>query len=156
LVYDYEGKPAWIWPHGQIPPSDLTTSADGGHRGVGVSFGFDISGAPATSATAAEQPAQRSVPPTRYSDVLGQNAAVEAARDLIELPLKHADLFLRIGAKPSGHGIILAGPPGTGWWLSCWFCSTASRLAASSSCSRPQTAGPRPSEGAYLAFLPRS
>ena len=54
------------------------------------------------------------MPPTRYSDVLGQNAAVEAARDLIELPLKHADLFLRIGAKPSGHGIILAGPPGTG------------------------------------------
>jgi transitional endoplasmic reticulum ATPase len=63
---------------------------------------------------AGAQPAQRSVPPTRYSDVLGQNAAVEAARDLIELPLKHADLFIRIGAKPSGHGIILAGPPGTG------------------------------------------
>jgi len=35
--------------------------------------------------------------PTRYSDVLGQNTAVEAARDLIELPLKHADLFLRTG-----------------------------------------------------------
>ena len=33
---------------------------------------------------------------------------------MIELPLKHADIFLRIGAKPSGHGIILAGPPGTG------------------------------------------
>jgi transitional endoplasmic reticulum ATPase len=30
------------------------------------------------------------------------------------LPLKHADLFIRIGTKPSGHGIILAGPPGTG------------------------------------------
>jgi ATP-dependent 26S proteasome regulatory subunit len=58
-------------------------------------------------------PAQRSVPPTRYSDVLGQNAAVEAARDLIEPPVKHADLFLRIVAKPIGHGIILAGPPGT-------------------------------------------
>jgi len=24
LVYDYEGKPAWLWPHGQIPPSNLT------------------------------------------------------------------------------------------------------------------------------------
>ena len=114
LVYDFEGKPAWIWPHGQIPPSNLSTSADGGHRGVGVSFGFDLTGAAATSAPAGDQPAQRSVPPTRYSDVLGQNAAVEAARDLIELPLKHSDLFLRIGAKPIGHGIILAGPPGTG------------------------------------------
>ena len=39
---------------------------------------------------------------------------VEAARDLIELPLKHADIFLGIGAKPIGHGIILAGPPCTG------------------------------------------
>ncbi len=114
LVYDYDGKPAWLWPHGQIPPSNLSTSADGDHRGVGVSFGFDLTGATATSAPAGEQPAQRSVPPTRYSDVLGQNAAVETARDLIELPLKHADLFLRIGAKPISHGIILAGPPGIG------------------------------------------
>jgi hypothetical protein len=71
-----------------------------GHRGVGVSFGFDLTGAGVGDAPASAQPAQRSVPPTRYSDVLGQNAAVEAARDLIELPLKHADLFLRIGAKP--------------------------------------------------------
>ena len=114
LVYEFDGKPAWIWPHGQLPPSNLSTSADGGHRGVGVSFGFDITGAAAANAPPGEQPAQRSVPPTRYADVLGQNAAVEAARDLIELPLKHADLFLRIGAKPIGHGIILAGPPGTG------------------------------------------
>jgi hypothetical protein len=38
-----------------------------------------------------------------------QNAAVEAARDLIALLLKHADIFLGTGAKPIGHGIILAG-----------------------------------------------
>jgi len=38
-----------------------------------------------------------------------QNAAVEAAHDLIELLLKHADIFFRIDAKPIGHGIILAG-----------------------------------------------
>jgi SpoVK/Ycf46/Vps4 family AAA+-type ATPase len=108
------GEPAWIWPHGQIPPSNLTSSADGDRRGVGVSFGSDLAGSAKANDPDGAQPAQRSVPPTRYSDVLGQNAAVEAARDLIELPLKHADLFLRIGAKPIGHGIILAGPPGTG------------------------------------------
>jgi len=68
----------------------------------------------AANAPDSAQPAHRSVPPTRYSDVLGRNAAVEAARDLIELPLKHADLFLRIGAKPIGHGIILAGSPSMG------------------------------------------
>ena len=48
----FEGKPAWIWPHGQIPPSNLKSSADGSYRGVGVSFGFDLTGAAATSAPA--------------------------------------------------------------------------------------------------------
>ena len=56
----------------------------------------------------------RSIPPTRYTDVVGQDAAVEAVRDLVELPLLHADLFKRIGARPQAHGILLAGPPGTG------------------------------------------
>jgi AAA+ superfamily predicted ATPase len=112
IVYDFDGKPAWLWPHGQIPPSNLSTSADGSHRGFGVRYGLNFSVAEAPDD--GTQPVQRCVPPTRYSDVLGQNPAVEAARDLIELPLKHADIFLRIGAKPLGHGIILAGPPGTG------------------------------------------
>lgn len=51
-----------------------------------------------------------------YADVFGQRAAGEAVSDLIEKPLKRADLFfLRIGdAKPAGREIILAGPPGTG------------------------------------------
>ena len=30
------------------------------------------------------------------------------------MPLKHVDTFRRIGAKPSGHGIIFAGPSGRG------------------------------------------
>jgi hypothetical protein len=102
MVYDFDGKPAWLWPHGQIPPSNLSTSADDSHRGIGVRYGLNFSVAEAPDD--GTQPTQRCVPPTRYSDVLGQNPAVEAARDLIELPLKHADIFLRIGAKPLGHG----------------------------------------------------
>jgi hypothetical protein len=57
LIYDYEGKLAWIWPQGQIPPSNLTSSADGDRRGVGVSFGSDLNGAPAPNTHAGEQPA---------------------------------------------------------------------------------------------------
>ena len=102
------GHTARFRPPTSAPPPMATIA-------VSVSVSDSISLALLTAnAPAGAQPAQRSVPPTRYSDVLGQNAAVEAARDLIELPLKHADLFLRIGAKPIGHGIILAGPPGTG------------------------------------------
>jgi hypothetical protein len=38
------------------------------------------------------QPAQRLRAATHCSDVLGQSATVEDAHDLIELPLKHADM----------------------------------------------------------------
>jgi hypothetical protein len=49
-LYNYDGKPTWIWPHGQLLPSDLTTSADGGHRGslaempAGFEFAESING----------------------------------------------------------------------------------------------------------------
>jgi hypothetical protein len=38
--------------------------------------------------------------------VCGQDAAVEAARDYAELPLKHAELFSRVGVR-AGRGILL-------------------------------------------------
>jgi len=56
----------------------------------------------------------RTIPSTRYTGVRGQDAAVDAVRDLVELPLRHADLFARVGAPLPAHGLILAGPPGTG------------------------------------------
>jgi transitional endoplasmic reticulum ATPase len=49
----------------------------------------------------------------RYADVLGQDQAVEAVRDMVELPLTHADRFARVGVRDAGGGIILAGAPGT-------------------------------------------
>ncbi len=61
-----------------------------------------------------ENSSSRVIPPTRYSDIVGQDDVVDAVRDRIELPLKYADLFQRIGAKPQAGGVILAGPPGTG------------------------------------------
>ena len=116
LVYDFEGKPAWLWPQGEIPPSKLSTSAEGHarHGGFGIRYELAVSTTGGTDDPSGSQVAPRCVPPTRYTDVLGQDAAVESVRDLIELPLKHAHLFQQIGAKPVGHGIILAGPPGTG------------------------------------------
>jgi len=45
--------------------------------------------------------------------VCGQDAAVEAVRDYAELPLKHPELFQRVGVRP-GRGILLHGPPGNG------------------------------------------
>ena len=55
----------------------------------------------------------RNIPAARYGDVCGQDAAVEAVRDYAETPLKHPELFERLGVRP-GRGILLWGPPGTG------------------------------------------
>jgi transitional endoplasmic reticulum ATPase len=45
--------------------------------------------------------------------VRGQEAAVEAVRDYVEMPIKHAELFKHVGAK-GGRGVLLYGPPGNG------------------------------------------
>jgi len=44
----------------------------------------------------------RNIPAARYVDVCGQNEAVEQVRDYAELPLKHPELFQRLGVRP-GH-----------------------------------------------------
>ena len=55
----------------------------------------------------------RVVPDVRFSDVAGQDKAVAAVRDWVELPLRHPELFRHVGV-PTKVGIILHGPPGTG------------------------------------------
>jgi len=116
-VYHFkDGKRAWVWPKEAALPPGLRDTKDSPWRSGGLNIRVDLgqgrqsnSDAPSTP-----PPASRSIPPTRYGDVHGQDAAVEAIRDLVELPLKHADLFALIGARPQAHGAILAGPPGTG------------------------------------------
>jgi AAA+ superfamily predicted ATPase len=109
-----DGKPAWVWPREVHLPIGLSETPNGlwrpGEAGIRVDLRPGDGSAPASARPAPE----RSIPPTRYVDVIGQDAAVEAVRDLIELPLLHADLFTRLGTKPSANGILLAGPPGTG------------------------------------------
>lgn len=58
-------------------------------------------------------PGTRSVPTVRYSDVAGQDAAVEAVRDVCELPLTHQAYFAALGLT-APRGVLLYGPPGNG------------------------------------------
>jgi transitional endoplasmic reticulum ATPase len=60
-----------------------------------------------------ERPAVRQVPQIRYADVAGQNAALEALRSVVELPLCHTTYFERLGVAPQS-GVLLYGPPGNG------------------------------------------
>jgi len=55
----------------------------------------------------------RDVADVRWSDVGGLDEAKQVLREAIEWPLKHSDLFLRIGTTPP-KGILLSGPPGSG------------------------------------------
>lgn len=48
-----------------------------------------------------------------YDDVGGLGDTVSEVRELIELPLKHPELFQRLGIDPP-KGVLLCGPPGTG------------------------------------------
>jgi transitional endoplasmic reticulum ATPase len=48
-----------------------------------------------------------------YEDVGGLGKELKKIREMIELPLKHPELFERLGIDPP-KGILLLGPPGTG------------------------------------------
>src|SRR5688572_28379054 len=48
-----------------------------------------------------------------YDDIGGLGDTINNVREMIELPLKHPELFQRLGIDPP-KGILLHGPPGTG------------------------------------------
>jgi transitional endoplasmic reticulum ATPase len=48
-----------------------------------------------------------------YDDLGGMKPVVQKVREMIELPLKHPELFDRLGIDPP-KGVLLYGPPGTG------------------------------------------
>ncbi len=115
LYHSDTGKPAWIWPANEKIPPTLRKTKDNPWCDGGMNIQVDLGLSDENKNEDAEHTIpERTIPPTRYADVVGQDKVVEAVRDLIELPLKHAELFILIGAKPKAGGVILAGPPGTG------------------------------------------
>ncbi|MEW6222748.1 MAG: CDC48 family AAA ATPase [Candidatus Hadarchaeota archaeon] len=53
------------------------------------------------------------VPAVTYEDIGGLKDELQRVREMIELPLKHPELFDRLGIEPP-KGVLLHGPPGTG------------------------------------------
>jgi len=53
------------------------------------------------------------VPAVTYEDIGGLKVELQRVREMIELPLKHPELFDRLGIDPP-KGVLLHGPPGTG------------------------------------------
>jgi transitional endoplasmic reticulum ATPase len=52
-------------------------------------------------------------PDVTYEDIGGLESELEQVREMIELPMRHPELFKRLGIDPP-KGVLLHGPPGTG------------------------------------------
>lgn len=69
-----------------------------------------------TEVKVSEKPAKESsmeIPQVSYDDIGGLRNEVGKIREMIELPLKHPELFKRLGVE-APKGVLLHGPPGTG------------------------------------------
>ena len=58
-------------------------------------------------------PEIRGVPRTTYEDIGGLHEEIQRIREMVELPLRHPELFQRLGIDPP-KGVLLHGPPGCG------------------------------------------
>ncbi|HHY46231.1 MAG TPA: CDC48 family AAA ATPase [Firmicutes bacterium] len=56
---------------------------------------------------------ESALPKVTYEDIGGLAQQVRLVREIIELPLKYPEVFVRLGIEPP-KGILLYGPPGTG------------------------------------------
>jgi transitional endoplasmic reticulum ATPase len=68
-----------------------------------------------TEVTVGEQvkEAPRAIPRIAYEDIGGLRPVIQKVREMIELPLRHPELFERLGVE-APKGVLLHGPPGTG------------------------------------------
>ncbi len=55
----------------------------------------------------------RAIPRISYEDIGGLRPVIQKIREMIELPLRHPELFERLGVE-APKGVLLHGPPGTG------------------------------------------
>ena len=61
----------------------------------------------------APKQAASNIPNVSYEDIGGLDKEISRVREMIELPLKHPELFERLGVE-APKGVLLHGPPGTG------------------------------------------
>ena len=56
---------------------------------------------------------EEAIPEVTYEDIGGLTEEIRKIREMVELPLKHPEVFDRLGIEPP-KGVLLHGPPGTG------------------------------------------
>ncbi|MBR9682030.1 MAG: CDC48 family AAA ATPase [Candidatus Altiarchaeota archaeon] len=59
------------------------------------------------------KPGDADIPTISYEDIGGLREEIKKIREMVELPLRHPQLFQKLGIDPP-KGVLLYGPPGTG------------------------------------------
>jgi transitional endoplasmic reticulum ATPase len=72
---------------------------------IGTSTDFAIGSVPKTG--------NKAIPRVNYEDIGGLRHEIQKVREMIELPMRHPEIFDRIGIE-APRGVLLFGPPGTG------------------------------------------
>ena len=98
---------------GQAIPLKIAATRPEGTVVVGDSTEVTISQQPAEQIREPEQTAPAAAPDVTYEDIGGLEGELEQVREMIELPMRHPELFKRLGIEPP-KGVLLHGPPGTG------------------------------------------
>ncbi|WP_423750745.1 CDC48 family AAA ATPase [Salinirarus marinus] len=99
---------------GQAIPLKIASTQPSGTVVVTDSTEVQISEKPAEQIREAEGESGRGgAPDVTYEDIGGLDRELEQVREMIELPMRHPELFKRLGIEPP-KGVLLHGPPGTG------------------------------------------
>ncbi|MFB6229084.1 MAG: CDC48 family AAA ATPase [Halobacteriales archaeon] len=98
---------------GQTIPIRIADTTPSGTVVVTENTEIGISERPAEDVTAGGAAAGQDTPDVTYEDIGGLERELEQVREMIELPMRHPELFGRLGIEPP-KGVLLHGPPGTG------------------------------------------
>jgi len=96
----------------KIPLKVAATEPDGT---VVVTDGteIEVSEQPAEQIAGEAETERADTPDVAYEDIGGLDDELEQVREMIELPMRHPELFQQLGIEPP-KGVLLHGPPGTG------------------------------------------
>ncbi|WP_135302996.1 CDC48 family AAA ATPase [Haloarcula amylovorans] len=99
---------------GQKIPLKIAETDPAGTVVVTDSTDIQVSEKPAEQIRDGEEgAADRESPDVAYEDIGGLDNELEQVREMIELPMRHPELFQQLGIEPP-KGVLLHGPPGTG------------------------------------------
>jgi transitional endoplasmic reticulum ATPase len=98
---------------GQAVPLKIAATDPSGPVFVTDSTQIEVSELPAEQIASGPGGGTPGAPSVTYEDIGGLDRELEQVREMIELPMRHPELFQQLGIEPP-KGVLLHGPPGTG------------------------------------------